>query len=262
MIVPPPQTPTRPFGVEMVNPAGSVSLNATPLSPTGLAAGLVIVKLNVADPFKGMLTAPKDSPIAGGAATVRLAEAAFPALALDDATAVLVFVNLPALLPVTLTESVQWLPAATEAPLSDRLPLPATAVAVPPQLFVSPFGVEIASPAGSVSLNPTPVSDTVFAAGLVIVKASEVVPFTAILGAPNDSAMVGAAGEPGVGLGLGVGSGVGVEPGPALPPPLPHAVRLAAKQHASIVPQILAPTLRRPSNFIRLRNFLLPEAYL
>jgi len=87
-----------------------------------------------------------------------------------------------------------------------------------------------------------------------------VVPFTAILGAPNDSAMVGAAGELGVGLGLGVGSGVGVGPGPALPPP-PHAVKLAARQHASIVPQMLA-TLRRPSNFIRLPNFLLPEAYL
>jgi hypothetical protein len=257
LIVPPPQAPDRPFGVEMIRPAGRVSLKPTPVSPIVLPAGLAIVKLTVADPFSGMLAALRASLMVGGAATARLAEAAFPAPALDDATAVLVFVKLPALLPVTLTESVQWLPAATEAPLSDRLPLPATAVAVPPQLFVSPFGVEIASPAGSVSLNPTPVSDTVFAAGLVIVKASEVVPFTAILGAPNDSAMVGAADEPGVGLGLGVCSGVGVGPGPALPPP-PHAVRLTARQPASIAAQKLPAMLRQPTTFIRLPKFPSP----
>jgi hypothetical protein len=258
----PPQLFVNPFGVEMISPAGNVSANATPASATVLAAGFVTVKLNDVVPFTGMLAAPKDSPSDGGATTIRLAVAVLPVPAFDEVTAVLVFVKLPALLPVKLTESVQLLPAAIVPPLRVREPVAASAVAVPPQLFVSPLGVEIASPAGSVSLNPTPVSDTVFAAGLVIVKASEVVPFTAILGAPNDSAIVGAAGELGVGLGLGVGSGVGVGPGPALPPPPPHAVRLAAKQHASIIPQMLFPTLRRPSNFIRLHNFLLPEAYL
>src|SRR5215813_14602186 len=34
VIVPAPQEPLRPLGVEMIRPAGSVSLKATPLSPT------------------------------------------------------------------------------------------------------------------------------------------------------------------------------------------------------------------------------------
>src|SRR5215472_7592718 len=245
----------------MISPAGNVSANATPASATVLAAGFVTVKLNDVVPFTGMFAAPKDSPSDGGATTIRLAEAVLPVPAFVEVTAVLVFVKLPALLPVKLTESVQLLPAAIVPPLRVRAPVAAGAVAVPPQLFVSPLGVEIASPAGSVSLKPTPVSDTVFAAGLVIVKASETVPFNGVLGAPNDSAMVGAAGEPGVGLGLGVGSGVGVGPGPALPPP-PHAVRLTARQPASIAAQKLPATLRQPTTFIRLPNFLLPEAYL
>jgi hypothetical protein len=244
----------------MINPAGSVSLKPTPVSPIVLAAGLVIVKLKVADPFSGMLAPPKASLIIGGAATARLAVVLFPVPPLVELTVTLLFFA-PAVVPVTFKLSVQEVPAVSVPP--DRLTAdePVAAAAVPVQVVVKPLGVATTRPVGKLSLNPTPVSDTVFAAGLVIVKASEVVPFTAILGAPNDSAMVGAAGELGVGLGLGVGSGVGVGPGPAVPPP-PHAVRLAAKQHASIVPQILVPTLRRPSNFIRLHNFLLPEAYL
>ncbi|MBZ5491583.1 MAG: hypothetical protein LAO76_11690 [Acidobacteriia bacterium] len=219
------------------------------------------MKLKVADPFSGMLAAPKASLIIGGAATARLAVAVFPVPPLVELTVTLLFFA-PAVVPVTFKLSVQEALADSVPP--DRLTAdePVAAAAVPVQVVVKPLGVATTRPVGKLSLNPTPVSDTVFAAGLVIVKASEVVPFTAILGAPNDSAMVGAAGELGVGLGLGVGSGVGVGPGPALPPPPPHAVRLAAKQHASIVPQTLAPTLRRPCNFIRLRNFLLPEAYL
>lgn len=245
----------------MINPGGSVSLKPTPVSPTVLPAGLEIVKLKVADPFSGMLVPPKASLIIGGAATARLAVAVFPVPPLVEPTVTLLFFA-PAVVPVTFKLSVQEAPAASVPP--DRLTAdePVAAAAVPVQVVVKPLGVATSRPVGKLSLNPTLVSDTVFAAGLVIVKASEVVPFSAILGAPNDSAMVGAAGELGVGLGLGVGSGVGVGPGPALPPPPPHAVRLAAKQHASIVTQMLAPTLRRPSNFIRLHNFLLPEAYL
>src|SRR5215472_7187128 len=126
----------------MISPAGNVSANATPASATVLAAGFVTVKLNEVVPLTGMLAAPKDSPNDGGATTVRLAVAAFPAPAFNDVTAV-VFVKLPAMLPVTFTESEHWLLAASETPLSDRLPLPDTAVAVPPQLFRSASGVEI-----------------------------------------------------------------------------------------------------------------------
>src|SRR5215472_1018471 len=153
----------------MISPAGNVSANATPASATVLAAGFVTVKLNDVVPFTGMFAAPKDSPSDGGATTIRLAEAVLPVPAFVEVTAVLVFVKLPELLP-----------AAIVPPLRVRAPVAAGAVAVPPQLFVSPLGVEIASPAGSVSLKPTPVSDTVFAAGLVIVKASETVPFNGV----------------------------------------------------------------------------------
>lgn len=253
VIAPAPQLPTRPLGVEMVNPAGSVSLNATPLSPTGLAAGLVMVKLSVVESFSGTLAAPKDSPIVGGAATARLAVAVLPDPPLLELTVTLLFFA-PAVVPVTFKLIVQEAPAANVP--AERLTTdePVAAVAVPVQFVVKLLGVATTKPVGKLSLNPTPVSDTVFAAGLVIVKASEVVPFTAMLGAPNDSAMVGGAAELGVGLGLGVGSGVGVGPGPALPPPPPHAVRLTARQPASIAAQKLPATLRQPSHFIRLHN--------
>ena len=61
--------------------------------------------------------------------------------------------------PVTFTENVHEELAARLAP--DRLItfVPWVAVMVPPpQLPVSPLGVEITSPAGSVSLKPTPVN--------------------------------------------------------------------------------------------------------
>src|ERR1700751_988467 len=58
---------------------------------------------------------------------------------------------------------------------------PATSVAVPPQVFETPFGVAITSPLGSVSVNATPVSATVLAVGLVIVMVRADVPFTAMV---------------------------------------------------------------------------------
>src|SRR5882672_902558 len=58
---------------------------------------------------------------------------------------------------------------------------PATAVAVPPQVLVSPLGVDTTSPTGRVSVNATPVSTTAFAAGFVIVNVRAVVPFSAIV---------------------------------------------------------------------------------
>src|SRR5579871_1601670 len=172
----PPQLFVNPFGVEIIRPDGKVSANATPSSATVLAAGFVTVKLSKVAPFTGMVDEPKDSPNDGGATTVRLAVAVFPVPALNDVTAAVVFVKPPALLPVTLTETVHWLPAASEAPLSDRLPLPATAAATPPQLFRSAFGAEITIPDGSTSLKDIPVNASALTAGLVIVKLREVVP--------------------------------------------------------------------------------------
>src|SRR5580658_4777875 len=58
---------------------------------------------------------------------------------------------------------------------------PAVAVTVPPQLLISPLGVPTSRPVGRVSVNATPFSTTVLAAGSPRVKVSVVVPFTAIV---------------------------------------------------------------------------------
>src|SRR5580704_16698611 len=70
---------------------------------------------------------------------------------------------------------------------------PATAVAAPPQVFESPFGVATTNPVGNVSVNATPASATEFAAGLVTVKVRDVVPFNTIVAAPKALAIDGGA---------------------------------------------------------------------
>ena len=54
------------------SPAGSVSMKATPVSATPLAAGLVSVNVKVVLPLSGIETAPKLAAMIGGATTVRL----------------------------------------------------------------------------------------------------------------------------------------------------------------------------------------------
>jgi hypothetical protein len=74
--------------------------------------------------------------------------------------------------------------AAIAPPVRLTLPDPATAVAVPPHVFVKPFGVDTTSPAGSVSPKPIPVSVAVVLL-FWIVKAKLVDPLTEMLAAPN-----------------------------------------------------------------------------
>ncbi len=100
-------------------------------------------------------------------------------------------------MPVTLTENVQEDPAAGDAvsvpPDKLTVPLPATAVIVPlPQLPVSPFGVATTRPAGRLSVKATPLRATLVF-GFVMVKLSEVEPFSGMEAAPKDLVMVGAA---------------------------------------------------------------------
>jgi len=96
----------------------------------------------------------------------------------------------PAAIPVTFTVKLQEALAAS-VPL-DKLTLaePATPVAVPPQVLANPFGVATTSPAGNVSVKPIPVSDT-DAFGLLILIVNDVLPFNAIVAAPNAFAIVG-----------------------------------------------------------------------
>src|SRR5579862_3026849 len=123
-----------------------------------------------------MLAAPNAFAIVGDAATVRLAVAVFPVPPLVELTVPVVLVNWPEAAPVTVTGNWHWLFTAMVAPVNE-IPVGLVVVNVPPHtVAVLPPTV---SPVGSVSVNATPVSATVLAAGLVIVKVSEVVPFSA-----------------------------------------------------------------------------------
>jgi len=83
-----------------------------------------------------------------------------------------------------------WLFTATVAP-ERAIPVGAVVVNVPPHTVDVEFVT--VSPVGSVSVKATPVSAEIFAAGLVIVKVSELVPFSEIADGANVFAMDGGA---------------------------------------------------------------------
>jgi hypothetical protein len=179
----PPQTVAEELAT--VRPVGSVSVNATPASGSTLAAGLVMVKVSEVVAFFEMLVGLNTLAITGGASTLIEAEAVPPVPPSVDVTLPVVLFCSPAVMPVTFTEKVQDALAARLAPDRLMVLVPAVAVIVPPpQVPVWPLGVEMTRPAGSVSLNPTPVSVVVVLA-LWIVKLREVEPFSGMLAAPN-----------------------------------------------------------------------------
>src|SRR5216684_3073989 len=155
-----------------------------------------MVKVSEVEPFSEMLAAPKALMMTGGATTVMEALEVLPVPPSVEVTWTLLFFT-PAVVPVTLTENVQEEPAAGDAvsvpPDKLTVPLPATAVIVPlPQLPVSPFGVATTKPAGRLSVKATPLRATLVF-GFVMVKLSEVEPFSGMEAAPKDLVMVGAA---------------------------------------------------------------------
>ena len=186
----PPQTVAE--ALATVRPVGSVSVNATPVSATALAAGLVMVKVSEVVAFSAMLLGLKTLAIDGGATTLIEAEAVPPVPPSVEVTLPVVLFCVPAAMPVTLTENVQLeLFAASVAPLRLITFVPCVAVIVPPpQEPVRPFGVEITRPAGSVSLKPRR-----SAAAVVLlfwmVKVKLVEPFSGMLAAPNALVMTG-----------------------------------------------------------------------
>src|SRR5258708_29325777 len=200
--VPPHPVLTSPFGVATTRPTGRLSVNAIPVSAMVLAAGLVMVKVKLVVPFSGIAKAPNTLARVGGEATVTLADAVFPAPPFVDVTFPVVLFFTPEVVPVTFTVTVHEPLAFKPSPVKLTLPLPATAVSVPAtdtdpatvkQLPPCPLGVATTSPAGKVSVNATPFSVTVLAAGLVMVKVSVVVPFSGRLAAPNALAIAGGA---------------------------------------------------------------------
>lgn len=188
-VVVPLQVLVKPLGVATIKPAGKLSVKATPVKEMELVAGLTIVKEREVKPFTGIVAAPKVFVIVGGAATERLALAVLPVPPFVEETAPVVLVKFPETAPVALIVKVQLLCAATVAPVSETAAVPATAVAVPPQVFVSPLGVPTTRPTGNVSVKATPISVTALAVGLVIVKVREVVPLSGTPAEPNTLAM-------------------------------------------------------------------------
>jgi len=188
VIVPPPQEPVRPFGVATTNPAGRLSVKASPVRVM-LAAGLETVKLSDVDPFSGIVAAPNPFAIVGGNATVRFALAVLPVPPFVDVTALVVFVYWPDAAPVTVNVKLQLPPDERLRPVSDNELALIVSVPVVHTGVAAKFAT--VSPAGRVSLNATPVKVSGLAFGLATVNWSEVVAFSAIVEGVNDFAMVG-----------------------------------------------------------------------
>ena len=185
----PPQVLVR-FGVDAITrPAGKLSVKAIPFRVT-LVLGFWMLNVSEVVPFNGMLAAPNALAMDGGEATVKLAVAVFPVPPLVEVTLPVVLVYCPEAAPVTVTLNWHWLLTAIVAPVS-AIPVGAVVVSVPPQTVAVAFAT--VSPVGNVSVKATPVSATVFAAGLVMVNVSEVVAFRAMLLGLNTLAIDGGA---------------------------------------------------------------------
>lgn len=102
-IVPSPHEPLTLRGVARSTPAGKLSINDTPLSAT-FVFGLLMLKLNVLVPLRGMLVGLNDLVIDGGCATVNVAMllvALVPPLV--ELTGPVVLVPVPDCVAVTFT---------------------------------------------------------------------------------------------------------------------------------------------------------------
>ena len=185
----PPQTDELLFAT--VSPAGSGSVKATPFRPI-CELLLVIVKVNVLVALSAMVIGLKALAMTGGPRTSMLADAVPPVPASVEVTFPEMLCLVPAVVPVTLTVKLQEPLAGRLEPVRLTLLPPAVAVLEPVQVPPTAGGVATTRPAGSVSMKPTPVSATVLF-GFPIRKVSDVVPPTAIVGAPNDLPIEGGA---------------------------------------------------------------------
>ncbi len=186
--------------VNVVDPAKGAGNTSVKLTPVRVfEPGFVTVKVEItAAPPGTIFGAEKDFVMVGGpfGPTVSVAVAVFPSPAGLDVTVTLLMCA-PAVVPVTLTEIVQEPFTGKVAPESEMLLDPARAVKVPPpHVALWPFGVETVTPAGRLSVKPTPVRGTAFAAWLVIVKLRVELPFSTIVLGVNAFVMDGGGGIP------------------------------------------------------------------
>ena len=95
----------------------------------------------------------------------------------------------PTVVPVTFTDRVHELAALTEPPLRLMVVAAAPAENVPPQVSVAVGELATCRPLGKVSLNETPLRASE-AFGLLMVKLSVEIPFSAIVVGENDFVIV------------------------------------------------------------------------
>jgi hypothetical protein len=183
----PPQAEKLPSAT--LNPAGSTSVNATPVIVVE-AFKFMMANVRVDVPPTAIEVGLKDLAMLGGLRTVMLAEAVLPVPPLVDVTLPVVLVKVPSEAPVTVTLKVQVPPPAIDAPLSEIVRVAAVVVTVPLQAAKLPFAT--LKPTGSTSVNATPVSASE-GFGLVIVNVRVDVPPTAMVVGLNDLLMLGGA---------------------------------------------------------------------
>ena len=188
----PPQLLVAPVGEATLMPLGRGSLTATPLCATVLAAGLVMVMVSVVVPFSGMLAAPNDLVMVGADIAVKAAEAVVPVPPLVALTVPVVLTWLPAVVGVTVTETVQKLLTGTVPPLRLMLVAFAFAVNVPPQVLLVVGELVTCRPEGNESLTATPVSAAMLPDGLVMVRVKVDVPPTLMVVGKKLLVIVGA----------------------------------------------------------------------
>ena len=174
------------------DPVGNVSLTASPVSATVLAAGFVIVRVSAEVPFTAMLVGENDLLMLGGDMTVILAEAVPPVPPSVELIAVVVLFFTPAVVPVTFTEMAHEPPAAIVPPVRLMVLEFAVAERVPLQVLLALGVLATVKPVGILSVNATPLKLCVVF-GLVIVNVRLVLPFSGIVEAPNDLLIVGGA---------------------------------------------------------------------
>ena len=192
VIVAPVQVLETPFGVAIARPDGSVSLKPTLLNKA-VAFGFVRVKVSPKVEFWVVPANPKLSLIDGGKTTATVANAVPPLPPSIEVTEPVGLFCTPVAVLVTFTLNVQ--DAFVDRAAAERLILlpPGFAAIVPPlHEPLNPLGVETTSPAGSVSVKPTPLREAV-ELGFAMTKLRLVLPFRAIDATPNVLVMSGGA---------------------------------------------------------------------
>src|SRR5262249_49214561 len=148
--VPPPQTVDVPVGT--VNPAGSVSMTATPVNAV-VVFGFVIVNVSTLVPPSGIVAASNDLDIDGGPTTVSVAVLLVPPAPLSfELIGPVVLLHTPVVPPVTVTLNEQLPLAASVPPENVIVPGAVVDTIPPPHAAVGP-DVGTVIPAGSVSVN-------------------------------------------------------------------------------------------------------------